>query len=333
MQAFFKTKKGYNKIMKLIEAVPNISDGKNTSVIAQVVAAANCVPGVRVLNVDSNADANRTVITLAGAPGAVAQSAFHLIRKAAELIDMRTHTGAHPRLGAVDVCPLVPVQDISLEETAQLAEKLARRVASELNIPIYLYEENAHTNERKNLAFIRRGEYESLPQKLRELPPDFGPKTWSESVAKTGATVIGARKFLIAFNMSLDTQNVAVACEIAAQLRERGGGLKCVKAIGWYMPAYRCAQVSCNLTDFTQTGLADVFETCKQLADERGAQITAGELIGLIPQAALLQAGKFYAPGEKNSTALINAAVENLLLNNLRPFDARERVLEKVLEM
>ncbi len=333
MQAFFETKKGYNKIMKLIEAVPNISDGKNTSVIAQIVAAADCVPGVRVLHTDSNSDANRTVITLAGAPGAVVQSAFNLIRKAAELIDMRTHTGAHPRLGAVDVCPLVPVQDISLEETAQLAEKLARRVASELNIPIYLYEENAHTNERKNLTFIRRGEYESLPDKLRTLPPDFGPKNWSERVAKTGATVIGARKFLVAFNMSLDTQNVAVACEIAAQLRERGGGLKCVKAIGWYMPAYRCAQVSCNLTDFTQTGLAEVFETCKQLADERGAQITAGELIGLIPQAALLQAGKFYAPGEKNSTALINEAVENLLLSNLRPFDARERVLEKVLEM
>ncbi len=318
--------------MKLIEAVPNISEGRNKSVIERVVSAANAA-GARVLHVDSNADANRTVITLAGEPQKVAQSAFALIQKAAELIDMREQKGAHPRLGAVDVCPLVPVQDISLEETARLAEKLARRVASELNIPIYLYEENARTDERKNLAFIRRGEYESLPQKLRELPPDFGPQNWSETVARTGATVIGARKILIAFNMSLDTQDVYTACEIAAQLRERGGGLKCVKAIGWYMPAYRCAQVSCNLTDFTQTGLAEVFEMTKQLADERGAQITAGELIGLVPQDALVQAGKFYAPDEKSSTALINAAVENLLLDQLRPFDARERVLEKVLEI
>lgn len=319
--------------MELIEAVPNISEGKNTDVIARVLAAANSVPGARVLHADSNADANRTVITLAGEPHAVTESLFCLIRTAAALIDMRLHTGAHPRLGAVDVCPLVPVQEISLEETAQLAEKLARRVAEELHIPIYLYEENARTDERRNLSFIRRGEYENLPEKLHTLPPDFGPQNWNESVAKTGATVIGARKILIAFNMSLNTQDVATACEIAAQLREKNGGLKCVKAIGWYMPEYRCAQVSCNLTDFEKTGLAEVFEMCKKLADERGVQITAGELIGLVPQDALLAAGKFYTPGEKNSTALINAAVENLLLSNLRPFDVRERVLENVLKV
>ncbi len=319
--------------MQLIEAVPNISEGENAQIISRIVAAANSVPGARVLHVDSTPDANRTVITLAGAPQAVVKSTFELIRTAAALIDMRQHYGEHPRFGAVDVCPLVPVREISLQDTAKLADQLAHRVAEELHIPIYLYEENARTTERKNLAFIRRGEYESLPEKLRALPPDFGPRKWSESVAKTGATVIGARKFLIAFNMSLDTQDVATACEIAARLREHGGGLKCVKAIGWYMPAYRCAQVSCNLTDFTQTGLAEVFEMTKQLADERGAQITAGELIGLVPQEALINAGKFYAPGETNSAALINVAAEKLLLNALRPFIPNERVLEQVLEM
>ena len=331
MQVFFEIKKGYNKNMQLLEAVPNISEGKNNETIARVVSAAGSVPGARVLHVDSNPDANRTVITLAGEPNAVVKSTFELIRTATELIDMRTHRGVHPRLGAVDVCPLVPVREISLKETAQLADKLAHQVAEELHIPIYLYEENAPSQERKNLAFIRRGEYESLPEKLRLLPPDFGPQTWNESVAKTGATVIGTRKFLIAFNMSLNTQDVEAAREMAAKLRERGGGLKCVKAIGWYLPAYRCAQVSCNLTDFTQTGLAEVFETCKRLAAAHHVQITAGELIGLVPQEALLTAGKFYAPEEKDTTALLNTAVKNLLLDKLHPFVLNKRVLEQVL--
>lgn len=333
MQAFFEIKKGYNKNMKIIEAVPNISEGKNKEIIARVVAAANRVPGARVLHVDANADANRTVITLAGTPQAVVESALALAHAAAELIDMRLQKGVHPRLGATDVCPLVPVREISVQETAQLADQLARRVADELQIPVYLYEENARSEKRKNLAFIRRGEYESLPEKLRELPPDYGPQEFDKHVAKTGATVIGARKFLIAFNMSLNTQDVNMAREIAAQLRERGGGLKCVKAIGWYMPEYRCAQVSCNLTDFEKTGLAEAFETCKKLAAAHGLKITAGELIGLVPQEALIQAGKFYAPDEKNTAALLNAAVENLLLGKLRPFDARERILENVLEI
>ena len=331
MQVFFEIKKGYNKNMQLIEAVPNISEGKNNETIARVVSAAGSVPGARVLHVDSNPDANRTVITLAGEPNAVIKSTFELIRTATELIDMRTHRGVHPRLGAVDVCPLVPVRGISLAQTAHLADGLARQVAEELHIPIYLYEENALSQERKNLAFIRRGEYENLPEKLRLFPPDFGPHTWSEKVAQTGASVIGARKFLIAFNMSLNTQDVEAAREMAAKLRERGGGLKCVKAIGWYLPAYRCAQVSCNLTDFTQTGLANVFETCKRLAAEHNVQITAGELIGLVPQEALLTAGKFYAPDEKDTTALLNMAVKNLLLDKLHPFVLNKRVLEQAL--
>ena len=319
--------------MQLIEAVPNVSEGLHPAALRHLKHALSRVPGARVLHVDTNPDANRTVFTLAGPPQAVTEALFQLFKITEQQIDMRTHQGAHPRLGAVDVCPLVPLRGISLAQTAHLAEKLARRVAEELKIPIYLYEENARTEERKNLAFIRRGEYESLPEKLRMLPPDFGPQSWSESVAKTGASVIGARKFLIAFNMSLNTQDVETACEIAAKLRERGGGLKCVKAIGWYMPTYHCAQVSCNLTDFTQTGLAEVLEACKKLADKHGLQITAGELIGLVPQEALLAAGNFYAPEEKNSTALINAAVENLLLSNLRPFDARKRILERALEI
>ncbi len=316
--------------MQIIEAVPNISDGEHPDIIARVVAAAS-VPGAHVLHVDSNADANRTVITIAGNPQAVAESTFLLIHTASQLIDMRTQRGAHPRLGATDVCPLVPVQDISIEETSRLAEKLAQKAADNLHIPIYLYEENARTKERRNLAFIRCGEYERLPDKLRTLPPDFGPKTWNEHVAKTGATVIGARKFLIAFNMSLNTQDVTIAREIATQLREKNGGLKCVKAIGWYMPAYRCAQVSCNLTDFTQTGLSEVFETCKKLAATRGLQITAGELIGLVPQEALIKAGHFYLPEEKNTATLIDAAVNKLLLNNILPFKPNERILERVL--
>ncbi len=317
--------------MEILEAVPNISEGKNEDIIARVVNAAGSVPGARVLHVDANADANRTVITLAGAPNALTQSAFNLVRAATELIDMRTHRGAHPRLGAVDVCPLVPVRGISLEKTAALADALAQRVGKELDVPVYLYEENARTAERKNLAFIRRGEYESLEEKLHTLPPDYGPQNFDQHVARTGATVIGARKILIAFNMSLDTQNVQTARAVAEKLRERGGGLKNVKAIGWYMDAYHCAQISCNLTDFTQTGLAEVFETCKTLAAAHNAQITAGELIGLVPQEALIQAGRFYAPGEKNTAALLNAAVENLLLHKIRPFDLRGRIIENLL--
>ncbi len=324
-------KKSYTETMQLLEAVPNVSEGRNKDVLARLILAVKSA-GVRVLHADSNADANRTVLTLAGEPRAVAQSAFLLMQAATREIDMRHHHGAHPRLGAVDVCPLVPVRGISLAQTAQLAEELARRVADELHIPIYLYEENARTAARKDLAFIRQGEYESLPEKLHTLPPDYGPQTWSEHMAQTGATVIGARKFLIAFNMSLNTQDEQAARDIAKQLREKNGGLKCVKAIGWYMKDYNCAQVSCNLTDFIRTGLADAFERCKILAAARGLQVTAGELIGLVPQEALMQAGKFYAPGEKNTDTLIRAAVENLLLNNLRPFIAHERVLEMCLQ-
>ncbi|MBR4592000.1 MAG: glutamate formimidoyltransferase [Elusimicrobiaceae bacterium] len=314
--------------MQLIEAVPNFSEGKSPQKIARLVQAASCVVGARVLHTDSNPDANRSVLTLAGTPQAVVDSAFLLMRQALQEIDMRTHHGAHPRLGAVDVCPLVPVSGISLEETIPWAEQLARRAADELHLPIYLYEANARTEKRKNLAFIRQGEYENLPSKLHFLPPDYGPREFNEQVAKTGASVIGARNFLIAFNMSLSTKDVQTARAIATRLREKDGGLKAVKAIGWYMDAYHCAQVSCNLTNFHQTGLAEVFETCQQLAAAHNVEITAGELIGLLPQEALVQAGKFYASGENNTATLVKVAVEKLKLSQIRPFNAQERILE-----
>ncbi len=318
--------------MQLIEAVPNISEARDKENLTRILGDVQAVLGpVRLLHVDSNQDANRTVLTLAGTPEQVVRVCFLLFKICAQYIDMRFHAGQHPRLGAVDVCPLVPISGITLQETTAFADGLARRVAEQLQIPVYLYEANARTPDRRNLAFLRQGEYESLPEKLKNLPPDYGPKTFTETVARCGAGVIGARDFLIAFNMSLNTQNVLAAIEIAAKLREKDGGLPGVKAIGWYMEDYTCAQVSCNLTDFHKSNLQDVFEACKKEAAACGLQVTGSELIGLVPQEAMLQAGKFYAPKEKNENALINAATEHLLLNKIRPFVPNERILEKCL--
>ncbi|MDD6153538.1 MAG: glutamate formimidoyltransferase [Elusimicrobia bacterium] len=314
--------------MKIMEAVPNISEGRRTDVIENIAERVKNASPARILHVDSNADANRTVFTLAGEPDDVRKSAFVLIQSAAELIDMRFHSGAHPRIGAVDVCPFVPVKNMTLDEAAQQAKKLAKDTAEKLNIPVYLYEANAQTMERKNLAFIRKGEYESLPQKLKELPPDFGPHEFSENVQKTGATVIGARNFLIAFNISLNTRDVTAVKQIASVLREKNGGLPTIKAIGWYMADYQCAQVSFNLTDYKTTGLAQVFEACKQEAARRGLAVTGSELIGLAPEDALLNAGRFYAPGLEDKTALLETAVRKLGLNKIRSFNIQERILE-----
>lgn len=314
--------------MKIMEAVPNISEGRRTDVIENIAERVKNASPARVLHIDSNADANRTVFTLTGDPDDVRQSAFALIQAAAELIDMRFHSGAHPRIGAVDVCPFVPVKNMTLGEAAQQARQLARDAAEKLHLPVYLYEANAQTPERKNLAFIRKGEYESLPQKLKELPPDFGPREFSLSVKKTGATVIGARNFLIAFNVSLNTQDVTAAKQIASVLREKNGGLPTIKAIGWYMADYQCAQVSFNLTDYKTTGLAQVFEACKQEAARRGLAVTGSELIGLAPEDALLNAGRFYAPGLEEKTALLETAVRKLGLNKIRSFNIQERILE-----
>ena len=327
LNIFLAAQKGYNYFMKLMEAVPNFSEGRRSDVINDILRRVAAASHAKVLNVDANADANRTVLTLAGEPQEVRKSAFALFEAACDLLDMRFHHGAHPRLGAVAVCPFVPISQMTLQEAADEARKLGQQVAK-LNIPVYFYEENASTAERKNLAFLRRGEYESLPAKLRQLPPDLGPMELTESVAKTGASVIGARNFLLAYNVSLNTTDTAPAKQIAARLREKNGGLKAVKAIGWLMPGYQAAQVSFNLTDFKQTGMADVFEACKREAEKLGFAVTGSELIGLAPLEAFLQAGRFYAPHETDENALITAAVEKLGLNLIRPFIPREKILE-----
>lgn len=327
LNIFLAVQKGYNYFMKLMEAVPNFSEGRRPDVINSIVRRVDAASRAKVLNVDANADANRTVLTLAGDPGEVRKSAFALFEAACDLLDMRFHHGAHPRLGAVDVCPFVPISQMTLQEAADEARKLGQQVAK-LNIPVYFYEANASTAERKNLAYLRRGEYESLPAKLRKLPPDLGPAEFTASVAKTGASVIGARNFLLAYNVSLNTTDTAPAKQIAACLREKNGGLKAVKAIGWLMPGYQAAQVSFNLTDFKQTGMADVFEACKREAEKLGFAVTGSELIGLAPLEAFLQAGRFYAPHETDENALITAAVEKLGLNLIRPFIPREKILE-----
>lgn len=315
--------------MKIMEAVPNISEGRRPEIRKEIIRRVRlCAPQAKLLHVDSNADANRTVLTLAGAPEAVRRAAFALLQACADILDMRTQHGAHPRLGAVDVCPFVPVREMTLAEAAHEARLLGEEAAQKLHIPVYFYEANAATAERKNLAFIRRGQYESLPQKLLDFPPDLGPRSWSEQVARTGASVIGARNFLIAFNISLNTQDVSAAQEIAAVLREKNGGIPAVKAIGWLMPGYRAAQVSFNLTDYHRTGLAAVFEACRREAQKRGLDTTGSELIGLAPEEALLQAGRFYAPAETSAPALLETAAAQLGLNKIRPFNLRERILE-----
>ncbi len=320
--------------MKLIEAVPNISEAKDKKNLARIVGDVRAALGsARLLHIDSNTDANRTVLTLAGLPTEVAAACFALFQSCKKHIDMRIHHGAHPRLGAVDVCPFIPVKGIRAEDLLLFINGFAQRVAYELDIPVYLYEQSALFPKRTDLAFIRHGEYESLPQKLKNFPPDYGPQAFTESVARTGASVIGVRDFLIAFNVSLNTKEVAVAQEIASALREKNGGLPGVKAIGWYMKEYGCAQVSFNLTNYRKSNLHNVFEACKQLAAAYGLTVTGSELIGLVPQKAILKAGKFYAPNETDENVLLNIAVQHLLLDKIRPFVPSEKILENQLGM
>ena len=318
--------------MKIMEAVPNISEGRRPQVLEQIVhRLQEASPQAKLLHVDSNADANRTVFTLAGTPQGVRRAVWVLLEQTTRLLDMRRQHGAHPRLGATDVCPFVPVRNMTLAEAAQQARLLGQEAAEKLGLPIYFYEANASSPQRRDLAFIRRGQYESLPEKLRTLPPDLGPCTFNERVAKTGATVVGARDFLLAFNVSLNTQDVAAAKEIASVLREKNGGLPAVKAIGWLMPGYQAAQVSFNLTNFHQTGLAAVFEACRQQAQQRGLETTGSELIGLAPEEALRNAGKYYCPDCRDPQTLLSLAVERLGLNKIRPFDPNGRILEYLL--
>ncbi len=340
--------------MKIVECVPNISEGRRKDVYDAVAAAAASVSDVTLLNVDPGADTNRTVITFVGAPDAVLEAAFRLVKKGVELIDMTTHRGAHPRIGAVDVVPFIPVANVAMDECAELARKLGERVGRELNVPVYLYEFAASTPERRNLADIREGEYEGFAKKVLDpkWKPDFGP---AEFVARSGATVIGARKFLVAYNVNINTLDKRLANRVAFDVRERGrmkrdandqplldekgepiwepGLLKSVKAVGWVIPEFGCAQISINLTDLDTTPLHVAFDTCDERARDRGLRVTGSEIVGLVPRQVLLDAGRHYLarmgrPTGVSESALVHIAIRTLGLGEVKPFDPRERVIE-----
>ena len=331
---------------KLVECVPNISEGRNRKVIEDIAGAAR-IEGVEVLDVDPGKATNRTVITLAGSPDAAVEAAFNLIRKASELIDMRKHKGEHPRIGAADVVPFVPLQGVTLQECAALARKLGARVAKELNIPVYLYEAAAAVPERQSLAYCREGEYEGLARKLKQpkWKPDFGKAQFNP---KSGLTVIGARPFLIAYNVNLNTRDKKLATKIAQRIRESGynrknddgssafvpGMFNHCRAVGWFIEEYGIAQVSINLTDFEITGLHDVFDACSELAGEMGLRVTGSEIVGLVPKAALLASGRHYLKKQGASQGvseerLIETALKSLGLSDVSPFDARTRIIEE----
>lgn len=328
---------------RILECVPNFSEGKDPEIIGQIAMAIASVANVKLLHVDSGKAANRTVITFAGEPDAVVEAAFQGAKKATEVIDMTRHKGEHPRFGALDVCPLVPISGISMEEAVVLARKLGKRMGVELNIHVYSYGYAAFAPERSNLAFCRAGEYEGLPQKLKqpEGKPDFGPVDFN---ARTGASAVGARDILIAYNVNLNTTSVPVANAIAGDVREKGrlnktsqtytpGTLKAVKAIGWYIEDFGCAQVSMNLTNINVTPLHSAFEEVRCKAEMHGAQVTGSEIVGLVPLQSMLDAGKYFLQKEEKSTdvspnALIDAAIHALGLNQLYSFKPEEKIIE-----
>ena len=336
--------------MQLIECVPNFSEGRDLSIIKQITDEIELTEGVRLLNVDPGKATNRTVVTFVGSPAAVVEAAYRAIKKAGELIDMSKHKGEHPRMGATDVCPLVPIANISMEETAAWAQQLAKRVGEELLIPVYLYEAAQPNKERSNLSVIRSGEYEGFFKKIKlpEWKPDFGPEEFD---AKRGATVIGARDFLVAYNVNLNTTSTRRANAIAFDVREAGrkvknekgeevvqpGSLKSVKAIGWYIKEYGIAQISMNLTNIHVTPVHIAFdEVCKK-ADARGIRVTGSELVGLIPLKAMLDAGKYFLRKQKRSTGvsekeLIRIAIKSMGLDELSPFKPEERIIEYMLK-
>lgn len=325
----------------LLECVPNFSEGHNVGIINRIADAIRQITGVKLLHVDSGADANRTVMTFVGAPSAVVEAAFQSIKTAAQLIDMRQHQGTHPRIGATDVCPLIPIAGLDMQDAAELARNLGQRVGQESGIPVYLYEYAAMNANRRNLAHIRRGEYEGLATKIKqpEWQPDFGP---TRGPFPAGATVIGARKFLIAYNVNLDTRNVAIARRIAERVRESGYKIKdhqaqvqripgrCpgVKAIGWYLPAYGKAQVSMNITDLDLTPVHLAFAACQEEALRLGVKVTGSELIGLAPLRVFLEAGAYFAPELSDSSQKIKTAIDGLGLQELGEFDPANRILE-----
>lgn len=323
----------------LIECVPNISEGRDFAKVERIVDALAKVKGVFVLHVDSGADANRSVITFAGEPDAVEEGAFQLIQAASREIDMREQKGAHPRIGATDVVPFIPLKDATMADCVAIAKRLGKRTAKELKIPVYLYEEAASAPPRRNLATVRQGEYEGLRAKLNdpEWKADFGGKSFNE---RAGAVIIGARKFLIAFNVNLNTSDVLIARRIAAAVRTSGavrdnvrvpGRLAACKAIGWHMPSFNCAQVSMNLYDIERTGLHEAFTACAEEAGKLGVKVTGSELIGLVPKIALLACGKMLT-ASSDEGVLLTRAVEFLGLESFKPFKLDDRVIEFVLE-
>ncbi len=349
---------------QLIECVPNFSEGRDMNVIKQITDEIEKIEGVKLLDVDPGAATNRTVVTFVGTPDEVIEAAFQAVKKAAEVIDMRHHKGEHPRFGATDVCPLVPISGITMEETVKYARKLAKRIGEELEIPVFCYENAAFTEKRRNLANCRAGEYEALPERIvtEEWKPDFGPNEFTERVAGTGVTAVGARDFLVAFNVNLNTTSTRRANAIAFDVRERGrakregnpitgkivkdengktmmipGSLKAVKAIGWFIEEYGVAQISMNLTNISITPVHIAFdEVCKK-ADARGIRVTGSELVGLIPLEAMLEAGRYFLRKQKRSLGvdndeLIKIAIKSMGLDELKPFDPNEKIIEYMLE-
>ncbi len=334
---------------KLIECVPNFSEGRDESVIQKITDAVRSVEGIKLLHTDTGKAANRTVVTFVGAPDAVVEGAFRAIKVAAENIDMSVQKGEHPRIGATDVCPLIPVANITMDETIEYSRLLGKRVGAELNIPVYLYEASASVPERKNLATIRSGEYEGLEAKMLkpEWRPDFGDGSFN---AKSGATVIGARDFLIAYNININSKSAEIANAIAGEVRESGrlipgsegqmhrvpGSLKAVKAIGWFIKDFDVAQISINIINFRITPFHIVFEEVSRVAKLHGVEVTGSELVGLIPLQAMADAGKFY--GEKYNLPLdlseedrVNVAVKYMGLNQLYSFDPRKKIIDYLL--
>jgi glutamate formiminotransferase/formiminotetrahydrofolate cyclodeaminase len=347
---------------KIVECVPNFSEGNDLEKIRAITDAAEAVDDVTLLDVDPGADTNRTVVTIVGSPEAVKESAFQAIAKAAEVIDMRTHEGTHARMGATDVCPFVPISGVTMDDCVQYAREVGERVASELHIPVYLYEHAAATLERQNLAIVRAGEYEGLEEKLKDpnWKPDFGAPEFN---AQSGATIMGAREFLIAYNINLNTKDGRWATDIAFELREKGrskrnpnpisknlldgeivrdekgkavkvlGMFKDVKAVGWYVDTYSRAQISINFTNYKVSSIHEVYDAACRLAEERGLRVTGSELVGLIPLEALLMAGRHYLQKQGRTSGvpvseLVEIAVQSLGLNDVAPFVAQEKIIE-----
>ena len=334
---------------RIIECVPNFSEGRDMSVIKQITDEVESVEGVKLLDVDPGKDTNRTVVTFVGDPEVVCEAAFRSVRKASEVIDMSKHHGAHPRMGATDVCPFIPVSGISMEETSQYARRVAERIGKELKIPVYCYENAAFEEKRRNLANCRAGEYEGLEKKLAdaEWKPDFGPAKMN---VRAGATAVGARDFLVAFNVNLNTTSTRRANAIAFDVREKGrktvnskgeeisvsGTLKSVKAIGWYIEEYGIAQISMNLTNIAVTPVHVAFEEVCRKADARGIRVTGSELVGLIPLKAILDAGRYFLAKQERSAGvsdseLIKIAVKSMGLNDIHPFNPEEKIIEYVM--